>query len=45
MNEGSLVPDELIIDLVAHEINAVNGANYLLDGNYLDFIFNNNSNV
>ncbi|XP_008556294.1 GTP:AMP phosphotransferase AK3, mitochondrial [Microplitis demolitor] len=32
MNEGSLVPDELIIDLVAHEINAVNGANYLLDG-------------
>ncbi|XP_057328668.1 GTP:AMP phosphotransferase AK3, mitochondrial [Microplitis mediator] len=32
MNEGSLVPDELIIDLVAHEIKAVNGANYLLDG-------------
>ncbi|KAH0553838.1 GTP:AMP phosphotransferase AK3, mitochondrial isoform X2 [Cotesia glomerata] len=32
MNEGSLVPNELIIDLVAHEISAINGANYLLDG-------------
>ncbi|XP_034951720.1 GTP:AMP phosphotransferase AK3, mitochondrial isoform X2 [Chelonus insularis] len=32
INEGILVPDETMINIVTHEIETSNGANYLLDG-------------